>query len=121
MTTALDSIVLRLPRGVSDVVNRKTILRSLFYLNKENFSKIEYVSQQFNNFTWRITFYNDFDASGYVGEKVSVSGVDVELTMSIRTTMTITSSDILLTKCFGFLINSIWQKLKNSLKETLSQ
>ena len=47
--------------------------------------------------------------------------VSVGLMSSLRTTMSITSSDILLTKCFGFLINSIWQKLKNSLKETLSQ
>ena len=79
MSTKVRSLVLRLPRKVSDGVNRRTILKSLFVLMGEQIHNVDYVSQQYNNWIWRITFKKEFDVSFLVGKKVNIGGVDVEL------------------------------------------
>lgn len=79
MEASKRSIILRLPRGVSDNITRSSILQALYVIAKTDINEVEYISQQYNNYTWRITFKKDFSIAKLIGEKVRFSGVDVEL------------------------------------------
>lgn len=79
MSEKTRSLIFRLPRRITEEVNRRVILKSLYGLIGEEIHFVDYVSQQNTNFLWRVTFKKDFDAGHLVGKKISVYGADVEL------------------------------------------
>ena len=46
---------------------------------KADISNVEYISQQFNNMTWRITFKKDSDCSNLVGQKLKIGGFEFQV------------------------------------------
>lgn len=73
------SLILRIPRDHNKNVTRKTVLIALYEKFHKEIYQVDYISQQFNNYTWRVTFKKGYDVEKLVGEIIVVSGAEVEL------------------------------------------
>ena len=79
MATNTRSLFVKIPRNVKIDISRKIIIQSLYMVIKGDISNIEYISQQFNNFTWRITFKKDYDCAPLFGQKLRIGGYEIEM------------------------------------------
>ena len=77
MAETARSLCVIIPREISHDFTRKLLISSLYKLIKADLSHVEYISQQFNNFTWRITFKKEYSCSKFIGKHLSISDREV--------------------------------------------
>ena len=70
---------IKLPKELETPVYRKDILLSFYKLIGNDISKIEFISQQQNNYTWFITFEKDFNHQHLIGRQLSINDFQINI------------------------------------------
>lgn len=72
-------LCIKIPEGCNVVIDRFKIIKALFLLNKSTVYALKVISQQFNNYTWLITFNDNFDSDLLLGRHLQIDGFQFEL------------------------------------------
>lgn len=72
-------LCIKIPKGVRVDVDRKKIIKAFYESRPEALEHIRYVSQQFNNYTWVISFDKAYDYSKLEYSSLNIDGYSLSL------------------------------------------
>lgn len=72
-------LCIKIPEGCDVVIDRSKIIKALYHLNRIVIYSLKVISQQFNNYTWLITFKEDFDTEKLLGRQIQIDDTNFEL------------------------------------------
>lgn len=75
----VSSICIKIARDVNVHIDRRKIIKAFYERDPSIIHYLKYVSQQFNNYTWVISFDASFQCSKLIGSFINIEGINFEI------------------------------------------